>query len=128
MAAGELTRRIRQRLGASSSAVETTIHVHTLNAHLGLLDDVEVVDAAAGEARHRNPVAPVAAHVIVEQHRLKVVRAAAPVDAQVQHQIGCHILAAAVAHEACICASVCVCARVRVLFTNAGKMEMMAVE
>lgn len=32
-------------------------------AHLALLGDVEVVDAAAREARHGHPVAPVAAHL-----------------------------------------------------------------
>ena len=41
--------------------------------YLALLGDVEVVDAAASQPGCGHPVAPVAADVIVHEHRLKPV-------------------------------------------------------
>ncbi len=51
----------------------------TASTDLGLLGDVEVVDAPPCETSSRHPVAPVAAHIIVLQHRLKPVCSLAPV-------------------------------------------------
>ena len=61
-------------------------------AHLGLLGNVEVVDATPSEASSCYPVAPVAAHIIVLQHCLKPVGSPAPVHSHVQHKVAGHIL------------------------------------
>ena len=62
--------------------------------HLALLGDVEVVDAAARLPRRRQPVAPVAGHVVVEQQLLEQRGSSPPVYAQVEGQVAGHVLAA----------------------------------
>ena len=63
-----------------------------------LLDDVELVEPAAGESRGGVPVAVVGADVVVQQQRLEVVRANPPIHSQIQHKIRRHILPSAIAH------------------------------
>ena len=67
---------------------------------LRLLDDVEAVDAASGQPRRRDPVAPVRADVVVEQERLEVLGALAPVELQVEGEVGGDVLPPALRHEA----------------------------
>mmetsp|Transcript_12667 Transcript_12667/g.21465 ORF Transcript_12667/g.21465 Transcript_12667/m.21465 type:complete len:226 (-) Transcript_12667:566-1243(-) len=65
-----------------------------------LLQNVELVHAAARQTRRRHPVPPVGVHIVVQEQALEVVRSIAPVKGEVQRQIRRHILAAAVGHEA----------------------------
>ncbi len=65
-----------------------------------LLRDVEGVDAAARHAGGGNPVAPVGAHIIVQQARLEPVGALPPVLLQIQCQVAGHVLPPPVGHPA----------------------------
>mmetsp|Transcript_10552 Transcript_10552/g.20376 ORF Transcript_10552/g.20376 Transcript_10552/m.20376 type:complete len:325 (+) Transcript_10552:190-1164(+) len=67
---------------------------------LGLLRDVEPVDAAASEAGGGDPVSPVGADVVVEEETLEVVCALAPVELQVERQVRGHVLPSAIRHKA----------------------------
>ena len=73
-----------------------------LPLYLGLLGDVEVVDAPPSKASSRNPVAPVAADIVVLQQSLKPVCPQPPVKTHVQGQVAGHVLPPSVGHEACI--------------------------
>ena len=71
------------------------------SAHLGLLGNVEVVDATPSEASSCYPVAPVAAHIVVLQHGLEPVGSLPPVHSHVQHQVAGNILPPPIRHEPC---------------------------
>mmetsp|Transcript_1815 Transcript_1815/g.5017 ORF Transcript_1815/g.5017 Transcript_1815/m.5017 type:complete len:327 (-) Transcript_1815:907-1887(-) len=62
---------------------------------------VESVESAAYASSDGHPVAPVGAHVIVQQKGLKVVSTITPVEAEVERQEAAHILPTTVAHETC---------------------------
>mmetsp|Transcript_5384 Transcript_5384/g.11874 ORF Transcript_5384/g.11874 Transcript_5384/m.11874 type:complete len:229 (-) Transcript_5384:636-1322(-) len=66
---------------------------------LGLLDDVELVDAATSHACSGAPVAPVRRRIIVEEVVFKPVGAVTPIDAGVQREPRCNVLSTSIGHE-----------------------------
>lgn len=82
---------------------QPVLHVATVRVVvLRLLENVEKPEAPriVADASGVVPVAPVAAHVVVDQQGLEPLCAHVPVDAQIFGQEAGHVLAAAIGHEA----------------------------